>query len=286
VRRKLDTFPLIPLNNFQSERISMSVSHLFNVEIACKIGIEKAILLQNIEFWIAKNKANNQNIYDGKCYTYNSYKAFAELFPYMKINTIKRCLVELENEGFIETRDDLNESKWDKTKWYHRLSDVTFDSRKNDVRETENNPSIETENNPHNSTDINTDINTDNKHIISSEKKKLPPKKPTGYIYPKEYEALWSKYRQGDKWNGYRAYTKAIKQFAYEDLLKAIGIEKSKTFGHRHLSTLLQGDLEAHLEGEEQYTKTQHKGKQPEYGSIGWRMQQQQNQIDAEVIYE
>ena len=49
--------------------------HHFNIEIAEKLGIEEAILYQNIEFWTEKNKANNQEMINGYTWTYNSYEA-------------------------------------------------------------------------------------------------------------------------------------------------------------------------------------------------------------------
>ena len=39
-------------------------NHSFNINVAVKIGIEKAILMQNIAFWIERNKANEVNFYD------------------------------------------------------------------------------------------------------------------------------------------------------------------------------------------------------------------------------
>lgn len=50
--------------------------HSFNPLLAKEVGIECAILLYNIEFWIEKNKANNKHFYEGRYWTYNSTKAF------------------------------------------------------------------------------------------------------------------------------------------------------------------------------------------------------------------
>ena len=59
--------------------------HSFDIEVAKKYGITEAILLNNINFWIEKNKANEINFYDGYYWTFNSKKAFSELFPYLLI---------------------------------------------------------------------------------------------------------------------------------------------------------------------------------------------------------
>ncbi len=96
--------------------------HHFIVEEATKYGVEKAILLYNIRFWLDKNKANEKNIYqhsDGKYYyfTYNSGKAFEKLFPYMKSRSINQRLTELEKDGVLIS-GNFNKTPYDRTKWY------------------------------------------------------------------------------------------------------------------------------------------------------------------------
>ncbi len=92
--------------------------HLFNTEIAEKYGIEKAILIHNFVYWIEKNKANNTHFIEGKYWTYNSAKAFSELFPYMgSERKIYRLLAELVEEGVLETANH-NTDKRNQTKWY------------------------------------------------------------------------------------------------------------------------------------------------------------------------
>jgi len=118
------------------------MTHSFTVEVANIVGIEKAIILENIAFWLKKNIANKKHIHDGYAWTYNTYEAFASLFPYMKINTIKRVLRELERDGHIVARSDLNESSWDRTKWYtiskhSTVRNFILDGEKNNYREEE-----------------------------------------------------------------------------------------------------------------------------------------------------
>lgn len=76
------------------------MQHSFEVEDAVKYGIEKAIILNNLRFWL-ENRANRKNISDGQVWTYNSAEAFELLFPYMKARTIARYLRELEFDGVI-----------------------------------------------------------------------------------------------------------------------------------------------------------------------------------------
>jgi len=92
--------------------------HNFNVDVAKEVGIEKAIILNNFYFWIVKNIANNKNIHNDKCWTYNSYEALVELFPYLSYDQIKKHILKLEKDDILVSNKDLNANKWDKTKWY------------------------------------------------------------------------------------------------------------------------------------------------------------------------
>jgi hypothetical protein len=73
--------------------------------------------LNNIRFWVAKNKANEKHYYDGKYWTYNSVKAFSELFPYWSKDQIRRYIDKLETAGEIVS-GNYNQSHYDRTKWY------------------------------------------------------------------------------------------------------------------------------------------------------------------------
>ena len=93
------------------------MQHNFDVEIATEYGVNEAIILNNLYFWIAKNEANEQNFHDGYYWTYNSVKAFNKLFPYLSPKKIKNALNHLINEGILIT-GNYNEVTWDRTLWY------------------------------------------------------------------------------------------------------------------------------------------------------------------------
>ena len=93
------------------------MQHSFDIDDAVKYGIEKAIILNNLRFWLEKNKANNQNVFDGYVWTYNSSEAYGLLFPYIKPKTIARYLREMEDEGIIISCQK-STNKLDRTKSY------------------------------------------------------------------------------------------------------------------------------------------------------------------------
>lgn len=95
----------------------MSKEHHFNIEDASKYGIGEAVILYNIRYWLTKNKANRKHLHDGRVWTYNSYEAFAELFPYLTTKQIRTRLDSLEKNGILIT-GNYNTYKPDRTKWY------------------------------------------------------------------------------------------------------------------------------------------------------------------------
>jgi len=91
--------------------------HTFDTGLAEKYGVTEAIILQNLIFWIEHNKANNKNFNDGHYWTYNSVRAWCELFPYLTSKKIRGALDRLEKEGVIKS-GNYNKAGYDKTKWY------------------------------------------------------------------------------------------------------------------------------------------------------------------------
>ena len=137
--------------------------HSFDIELAREFGVNAAILFNNICFWINKNRANGKNFFDGDYWTYNSKRAFAELFPYMSERQVGSALQKLIDAKMIKT-GNYNEDKRDKTTWY--ALDINgacmVQKCKLHLTKSYNGNSENVRPLPYNKhTDINTDINTD-----------------------------------------------------------------------------------------------------------------------------
>jgi hypothetical protein len=91
--------------------------HSFSPDIAGRVGINAAVIYQNVLFWTQKNVANGKQVKDGKVWTYNSVKAWAELFPYLTENQIRTALAKLVEAGLI-FEGNHNPVAYDRTKWY------------------------------------------------------------------------------------------------------------------------------------------------------------------------
>ena len=93
------------------------MQHSFDIDVAEKYGLTEAILLNNLQFWIEKNRANNDNFFDGNYWTYNSIEAYTKLFPYLSARKITNAFKKLEDLGIIIT-GNYNKIAYDRKKWY------------------------------------------------------------------------------------------------------------------------------------------------------------------------
>lgn len=141
------------------------MQHSFNIELAKEYGILEAIIINNLFFWIEKNKANNVSYYDGTYWTYNSIKALNELFPYASERKISYALKHLEEEGIIKT-GNYNKLAYDRTLWYAFTEKGISILQKCCFHFTKSTNGFYKSDEP--IPDINTDINTDNNNNSSS----------------------------------------------------------------------------------------------------------------------
>ena len=93
------------------------MKHIFDVDIAKEYGVNEAVILESMNYWIQKNKANGKHFYEGEYWTYNSVKAFHEMFPYMTERQISYCLNKMVEKGLIK-KGNFNKLKYDQTCWY------------------------------------------------------------------------------------------------------------------------------------------------------------------------
>lgn len=93
------------------------MEHSFDIEVAKEYGIVEAIFIKHFQFWIAKNKANGAHQHEDRTWTYNSNKAFAELFPYLSTQSIRTALKHLTENSVMMT-GNYNTNPYNKTLWY------------------------------------------------------------------------------------------------------------------------------------------------------------------------
>lgn len=90
-----------------------------NKRRAGTLGLNEAIIINQINYWNEINKKTGRNLKDGYYWTYNTYDGWAKNdFPYWSADTIRKSISALENMGIIISTDKYNSYKIDNTKWY------------------------------------------------------------------------------------------------------------------------------------------------------------------------
>lgn len=92
----IDDYPLVVLPNLAKE-----------------IGLNEAILLQQIHFWMNKRK----NVINGVSWVYNTYDGWVSQFPFWSKSTVRRTINSLEKKNLL-IPGNFNKLKIDNTKWY------------------------------------------------------------------------------------------------------------------------------------------------------------------------
>ena len=88
-----------------------------NSMIAKKYGAIAGIIFNNIAFWVKKNQEANRNIIDGKAWTFNSVKAFAEQLTAFTARQVRFALEKLRKAGLI-IAEKLSKDMLDHTLYY------------------------------------------------------------------------------------------------------------------------------------------------------------------------
>ena len=96
---------------------------------AVQYGLEKAVILYNLRFWLTVNKAagKEKHYHDGKWWTYNTAKALENLMPFFNRRSIARWMSELEADGVLLS-GSFNKVAYDRTKWYTIPSEFSDDA--------------------------------------------------------------------------------------------------------------------------------------------------------------
>lgn len=85
--------------------------------LATKIGLDAALVLQHIHYWVEINRKKQSNLYEGSYWTYNSIKEWNKCFPFYTERTLQRIFKKLKELGVLKA-GNFNKAKFDKTTWY------------------------------------------------------------------------------------------------------------------------------------------------------------------------
>ena len=92
------------------------------------LGLNEAIVVQQIHYWLEINRRAKINFYDGRTWTYNTYEKWQrENFDFWSLATLKRIFKKLFNEKIL-LKGNYNSYKYDRTLWvtinYDKLDEI------------------------------------------------------------------------------------------------------------------------------------------------------------------
>jgi hypothetical protein len=152
---------------------------VINPDLAKMIGLNEAIVLNQIYYWISVNKKQNRNFHDGKYWCYNSIREWQEEnFPFWSYKTVERIFYSLRNKGLVLVGNYNNRRNGStSTKWYtvndevlEEIIDQILDEPESDhtVRQDNFESDNLTEALPETNTDINNALSNDKDYAFLS----------------------------------------------------------------------------------------------------------------------
>lgn len=88
---------------------------VINPDLAYSIGLNEAIALQQVNYWLKETTSGLER--DGVRWIYNTNEQWLEQFPFWSESTLKRTFTRLKNLGVLKV-EQLNKSQRDMTNYY------------------------------------------------------------------------------------------------------------------------------------------------------------------------
>ena len=88
---------------------------VINPDLAYSIGLNEAIALQQLNYWLQETNSGLER--DGVRWIYNTTEQWLEQFPFWSKSTLKRTFARLKSLGVLKV-EKLNKSQRDMTNYY------------------------------------------------------------------------------------------------------------------------------------------------------------------------
>lgn len=172
---------------------------VINPELATRIGLNEAIVLQQVNYWI--NDKELGVIHAGRRWVFNSYESWVKQFPFWSSDTVKRTFTSLVKQGCLDV-EQLNKSQHDRTNYYTINHDCEL------LNDAEHQPSSNGANCPHRqmqdapmdegknarSLKVTTTKTTTETKSIGASAEAAEPSRSSKHEYSPEFDAAWQAY--------------------------------------------------------------------------------------------
>lgn len=177
-------------------------------KLAKEIGINEAIVLQQIHYWLNTSKHK----YENKSWIYNSYREWENQFPFWSNATIRRTISSLEKKDLLIT-GNFNKAGFDKTKWYS-INYVMLESVSKRLAQNEQTISSKRANGVVQNEQTNT-IDYTETSTETTNNNKSPSKEADSIRLKDKFNIIWEQYptgRKNGKEKAFKSYQKAVKE--------------------------------------------------------------------------
>lgn len=93
------------------------MKHYFEVEVAAEVGINAAVVFENIAFWILHNERQGKNRRDGVHWMYSTQKELAAQFNYLTEKQVRTAIDKLIGADYLRV-GNYNRHGYDRTRWF------------------------------------------------------------------------------------------------------------------------------------------------------------------------
>lgn len=94
----------------------MRRDYYFNPELAVRYGVDEAIFIHHLAFWLQKNANEPDHIRDGRVWTYDTVSGLCKIFPWWTRRQMERIIRSVCDKGAVETGHF--GANLDRTIWY------------------------------------------------------------------------------------------------------------------------------------------------------------------------
>lgn len=190
---------------------------LLKPKLAVKIGINEAIVVQQVHYWLERSNHD----YDGKKWVFNSLDKWCEQFPFWSKRTLERIFKKLEDENILIV-GNYNKLSFDRTKWYSinydYLQSVGMHSDK--LTGSHSDKMAESDTDKMTGTIPETTQEITHKTTNAKADDVIKKRKPKKNDYSEDFEQLWRIYpKKRNKPKAYQRYKEALAKHHHHEVI-------------------------------------------------------------------
>ncbi len=108
-----------------TQNMASGIQHGFDTGYAIAYGVNEAIMIKNLQFFITANANRGQNFHEGRFWTYDKLQDFPKHFPYWSIRQVRTTIDSLIKQNVI-IKGEFNKNKFLRTQWYAFVDQEKF----------------------------------------------------------------------------------------------------------------------------------------------------------------